>query len=220
MQTAVIILAAGRGTRVKGALPKQWRMLGDCSVLARCLKAFRSVPNLGPFVLVHHLDDLEQVQALGTDLLLAKGGDTRSRSVAAGLNALRLLDVKNVMIHDGARPFVTPTLIKSLCDALKIHAAVAPAVSVTDALWLGKDGFVTATQSRSELFSAQTPQAFDYATIVGAYKRASKSAVDDVEVALLAGVKVKIIDGSHDNIKITFEEDFVRALTILNGVST
>jgi 2-C-methyl-D-erythritol 4-phosphate cytidylyltransferase/2-C-methyl-D-erythritol 2,4-cyclodiphosphate synthase len=142
MQTAVIILAAGRGTRVKGALPKQWRMLGDCSVLARCLKAFRSVPNLGPFVLVHHLDDLEQVQALGTDLLLAKGGDTRSRSVAAGLNALRLLDVKNVMIHDGARPFVTPTLIKSLCDALKIHAAVAPAVSVTDALWLGKDGFV------------------------------------------------------------------------------
>ncbi|MDO7559528.1 MAG: 2-C-methyl-D-erythritol 4-phosphate cytidylyltransferase [Paracoccaceae bacterium] len=217
MSTAVIILAAGRGTRAKGPVPKQWQMLGECTVLERTLQAFSEHPALGPLVVVTHPDDCVFVQNLQKGLLVVHGGETRSASVQAGLGALQGLGVKDVLIHDGARPFVTSALIDALCVALKTNLAAAPALRVTDALWRGGSGFVLEATPRDGLYLAQTPQAFDFEVILSAYAQLSTHAADDVEVARRAGVAVKIIEGEHNNIKITEPNDFARALTILNG---
>lgn len=213
MSTAAIIVAAGRGTRAGGEIPKQWQCLAGKPVVAHTLAAFAGMRR----VLVIHPDDRARAEALGTGFDIVAGGASRAQSVRNALEHLAESGIDSVLIHDGARPLVAPALIRRICAALADAPAAAPALAVTDALWRGADGLVSGTQSREGLWRAQTPQGFRFAAILAAHRAHAGDAADDVEVARAAGLPVAIVEGAEDNIKLTFPGDFARAEAILKG---
>ena len=210
---AVIITAAGRGTRMGGE-PKQWRDLAGQSVLARSIAAFANFPRI---VVVLAPEDMDRgIAELSGPVVLVAGGASRSGSVRAGLETLEGSGATHVLIHDGARPLVSADVIAGVVAALDGGAvAAAPAVPVTDALWRGEDGKVTGMQSREGLFRAQTPQGFRLDAILAAHRAFPEGAADDVELARRAGHEVVITDGAEDNLKLTYGPDFDRARRIL-----
>ena len=209
--TAVIIVAAGRGSRMGGPVPKQWQMLAGQPVIAHTLAAFAGLS----VVLVIHPDDRALAEGLGVRLV--EGGATRDASVLAGLLALEGAGFTKVLIHDGARPLVSPALIDRLVSALDHHDCAAPALPVSDALWRGADGRVTGTVDRAGLYRAQTPQAFRLDAILAAHRAHPGGALDDVQVARDAGLDVAIVEGDEDNLKLTWPGDFARAEAVLKG---
>lgn len=211
MTIAAVIVAAGRGRRVGGDQPKQWRILAGRSVVAHSLSAYDGMR----CVLVIHPDDRAQALALGSDAMIIEGGATRDASVRNALEALADTGVTRVLIHDGARPLVSAGVIARVLAALDHHPAAAPALSVTDALWHGDHGKVTGAHPRDGLFRAQTPQGFHFDAILAAHRAHRGQAADDVEVALHAGLQVAIVEGSEDNLKLTYPADFARAEAIL-----
>ena len=213
--TAAIIVAAGRGTRAGGGVPKQWRRLAGATVAAHTLAAFARHNRVDHIVLVVHPDDAPLAPwPQDTSAQIVIGADTRRGSVLAGLRAIEGR-FDQVLIHDAARPCVTADIIDGVLTALETSAAAAPALPVVDALWTGVDGTVSGTQSRAGLFRAQTPQGFDLAAILDAHLRFDDDAADDVEIARRAGVTVTITPGDENNLKITTPQDFARAETIL-----
>lgn len=216
MTTAALIVAAGRGTRAGGGLPKQWRPLAGRRVIDWTMRAFVDA-GIDHIALVLSGDDSAAWAEFRDKpgLVLAKGGDTRAASVLNGLTALAAQDVDKVLIHDAARPCVSTMLIRNIINSLDTSAAAAPALPVSDALWTGTNDTVTGTQDRTGLFAAQTPQGFRYDAILAAHRAHPGNAADDVEVARAAGLAVQIIPGEPDNIKITRPEDFTRAERIL-----
>ena len=213
MTTAAIIVAAGRGSRAGGEVPKQWRMLAGQTILARTAAAFGDMR----LVLAIHPDDRARAAALLPGALLVEGGATRAESVLNALEALEGRGVTRVLIHDGARPLVSPALIARVLAALDRAGAAAPALPVADALWRGAGGLVAGTQDRAGLYRAQTPQGFRYPSILAAHRAHPGGALDDVEVARAAGLDVAIVEGDEDNLKLTFPGDFARAEAILKG---
>lgn len=219
MTTAAVIVAAGRGTRVGAGLPKQWRMLSGRVVAAWTLDAFRASPSIDQVVLVLHPDDMAMAPGYEghTDVQVVAGGSTRDASVRAGLEALTQTTITKVLIHDVARPLVSQDLIGAVVNALDHWAGAAPALGVTDALWIGQNGTVTGTRNREGLFRAQTPQGFEYPAILQAHRAHQGGAADDVEVARAAGMDVAIVPGEERNLKITTAQDFQRAEQFLRG---
>ncbi|MFY1707805.1 bifunctional 2-C-methyl-D-erythritol 4-phosphate cytidylyltransferase/2-C-methyl-D-erythritol 2,4-cyclodiphosphate synthase [Tritonibacter scottomollicae] len=218
MTTAVLIVAAGTGTRAGGGVAKQWRPLAGKRVIDWTIAAFQEA-GVDLIMVVRDPDNLDAAQALAAhkDILLAKGGADRSTSVRNGLTALDKMDVDKVLIHDAARPCVPARLIKEVLRALDTAPAAAPGLAVTDALWTGTADEVTGTQDRSNLYAAQTPQAFHFDAILSAHLALDGPAADDVEVARKAGLSVRITQGDINNIKITRPEDFARAENILRS---
>ena len=213
MTTAAIILAAGRGTRAGGDLPKQWQALAGRPVVAHALAAFAGMPR----ILVIHPDDRARAAAVAEGVQLVEGGTTRDASVRNALEALAGQGVSRVLIHDGARPLVSAAVIGRVLAGLDDHPAAAPALVVSDALWTGVQGLVTGTRDRTGLYRAQTPQGFHFDAILDAHRRHGGGAADDVEVARAAGLDVAIVEGEEDNLKLTFPGDFARAEAILKG---
>ncbi len=214
MKTAAIIVAAGRGIRAGGDIPKQFQPLKGREVLARTIDIFAAHPQVDRIILVVNPNDANLLAQLGPlPVQTVHGGDVRDASVQAGLAAAAGMD--NVLIHDGARPLVSARIITDVLAALKTHAGAAPALAVTDALWRGADGKVTAPHSRDGLFRAQTPQGFRLKDILAAYAAHSDGAADDVEVALAHGLDVAIVTGGEANLKITHAGDFARAEKLL-----
>ncbi len=212
MSVAVIIVAAGRGTRAGDGAPKQWRLLNGQAVLLHTVAAFAGV---GRILVVLHPEDMARGMALlGGTVTLVAGGADRAASVRAALDCLEGSDVTRVLIHDGARPLVPAGVIQAVLAALEEGPAAAPALAVTDALWTGADGLVSGTRDRSGLYRAQTPQGFHFPAILAAHRAHPGGAADDVEVARAAGLPVRIVPGHEDNLKITWPEDFARAGTI------
>ncbi|WP_370343795.1 bifunctional 2-C-methyl-D-erythritol 4-phosphate cytidylyltransferase/2-C-methyl-D-erythritol 2,4-cyclodiphosphate synthase [Pararhodobacter marinus] len=205
---AVILVAAGRGSRMGGGVPKQWRPLNGRPVLAHTIAAFRAA-GLHNILLVIHEDDRERAAALDVPHVL--GGSSRTQSVRAALEALSATPPAKVLIHDGARPLVESRVIDGVVRALDQHPGAAPALPVTDALWQGENGHVVAMRDRDNLFRAQTPQGFDYARLLAAYRAHAGDAADDVAIARAAGIPVWITQGSETNIKLTYPVDFERA---------
>jgi 2-C-methyl-D-erythritol 4-phosphate cytidylyltransferase / 2-C-methyl-D-erythritol 2,4-cyclodiphosphate synthase len=219
MTTVAIVLAAGRGVRAGGDRAKQWQMLGNAPVIAHALQAFRRTPGIDRIVLVYPPGEADQAGALAKGATLVVGGPTRDASVRNALMSLAGQGVHRVLIHDGARPLVDSDLIGRLLSALATHKGVAPALPVTDALWRGVGGLVEGTQERSGLFRAQTPQAFDFESILAAHLAHPGGALDDVEVARAAGLEVAIVTGDEENLKVTWPEDFARAEAVLRARS-
>ncbi len=213
MTTAAIIVAAGRGVRAGGGVPKQWRPLAGSTVLGRTLAVFETHARVDRLVVVLHPDDIAEANLAAE---VVPGGATRRDSVLAGLEAVEGA-CDRVLIHDAARPCVAPAVIDRVLAALEEAPGAAPALEVTDALWTGADGIVTGTQDRSGLYRAQTPQGFHTEAILVAHRAFEGDAADDVEIARAAGLDVRIVEGDRDNIKITRPEDFARAETILRG---
>ncbi|MEH6772669.1 MAG: bifunctional 2-C-methyl-D-erythritol 4-phosphate cytidylyltransferase/2-C-methyl-D-erythritol 2,4-cyclodiphosphate synthase [Cereibacter changlensis] len=213
MTTAAIIVAAGRGTRAGGDLPKQWQQLAGRPVVAHALAAFGAAKGVDRVILVIHPDDRPRAESFGVELV--EGGASRDASVRNALEALAGQGVARVLIHDGARPLVSEALIGRLLAALEGAEGAAPAVPVTDALWRGAEGAVAGTQDRTGLWRAQTPQTFRYEAILAAHRAHPGGALDDVEVARAAGLDVVIVEGDEDNLKLTYPGDFARAERIL-----
>ncbi len=215
MTTGIIIVAAGRGTRAGGETPKQWQGLRGRRVLDWTLEAMTTALPDAPLVVVLHPDDMGLLDGHDT----VAGGGTRAQSVRNGLEHLAQYHPSQVLIHDAARPCVSPTVIQNVLRALQTANAAAPALAVSDALWTGTEGRVTGTQDRAGLFRAQTPQGFRFDAILAAHRGMSKDApddvADDVAVARMAGLDVTIVPGDEDNLKITYPGDFARAERIL-----
>lgn len=215
-KTAAVIVAAGRGVRAGGDLPKQWQNLAGKPVLAHTLTAFQTHAQIGHIVLVLHADDLGQADTfLDARTSVVRGGLDRANSVQNGLQALAPGGI--VLIHDVARPLVSAAMITDVIAALDHSKGAAPALPVTDALWTGDSGRVTGAQDRTGLFRAQTPQGFDLEAIRAAHAAHPGGAADDVEVARAFGLDVTIVPGDEDNLKITHAPDFERAARILRG---
>lgn len=212
-KTTILIVAAGRGLRAGGDLPKQWRMVAGKRVIDWTIAAFKGY---GQVVIVVNPDDIEHLKPLQDQgLVLVPGGATRDASVRAGLEALADDPPDLVLIHDAARPFVSPRIIDDVLSGLADSPAAAPALAVVDALWRGADGRVQAPADRTGLFRAQTPQGFHFQTIYRAHKHATSGAADDVELALRLGIDVAIVPGEEQNFKITTPDDFDRAAKML-----
>lgn len=216
MSNAAIIVAAGRGTRAGGDVPKQWQPLAGRRVIDWTLAAFEAVAEIDTILVVLHPDDLALFAPRGR-IEVATGGATRGQSVRNGLEALVGRGIDKVLIHDVARVCTESGAILYSLYSLQAHVAVAPALPVTDALWHGEAGQVTGTCDRTGLYRAQTPQGFDFEAILSAHRAFEGDPADDVEVARAAGLPVHILDGAESNLKITTPEDFARAEKILRG---
>lgn len=219
-RVAALIVAAGRGARVGGDVPKQYQPLAGHPVIARTIAAFDAHPAVAAIVVARHADDsalwAAARPATRAPLIDVTGGATRDASVRAGLAAIPE-GCTHVLIHDAARPLVPRAVIDGVLSALATHPGAAPALAVTDALWRGADT-VTGTEDRTGLWRAQTPQGFDLAAIRAAHAAwpaGAAPAADDVAVARAHGLAVAITPGAEDNLKLTHAADFTRAARML-----
>ncbi|MFC7703419.1 bifunctional 2-C-methyl-D-erythritol 4-phosphate cytidylyltransferase/2-C-methyl-D-erythritol 2,4-cyclodiphosphate synthase [Plastorhodobacter daqingensis] len=214
MTVTAIILAAGRGTRAGGEIPKQWQELAGQPVVAHSIAAFRRA-GVGRIVLVLHPEDRARAAGLAEGVQIVPGGATRSQSVRNALESLVSDPPCHVLIHDGARPLVSARVVGRVRAALENGPAAAPAVPVTDALWRGEEGRVAGVVPRDGLWRAQTPQGFHFDAILAAYRAHPGEAADDVAIARAAGLDVTIVEGEEDNLKITLPADFARAARLV-----
>ncbi len=215
--TAVILVAAGLGSRMGGGLPKQWRVLAGQPVLAHAAAAFRAA-GLTRLLVAIRPEDAPRAEALA--LPFVAGGETRAGSVRNALEALASDPPARVLIHDGARPLVSAALIHRVLAALDHHQGAAPALPVSDALWRAKADLVQAIQPRDGLFRAQTPQGFAFDAILQAHRQHRGTAADDVAVALEAGLDVAVVAGEESNLKLTYPADFIAAERIIGKSQT
>ncbi|MEM8744184.1 MAG: bifunctional 2-C-methyl-D-erythritol 4-phosphate cytidylyltransferase/2-C-methyl-D-erythritol 2,4-cyclodiphosphate synthase [Pseudomonadota bacterium] len=221
METAVVIVAAGRGTRAGTSdVPKQYRPVCGTPVLTRTLETFVAHPQVGQILTVIHEDDRDRFDAAASGLgdKLADpviGGATRQASVRAGLEGLADQQPSNVLIHDAARPFADTALIDRVIMALDTSDGAVPALPVTDTLKKAEDGHVAATVERAGLWRAQTPQGFQFEKLLVAHEAAFRADkcdfTDDSSIAEWHGLDVVLVEGSEANVKLTTREDFATA---------
>jgi 2-C-methyl-D-erythritol 4-phosphate cytidylyltransferase / 2-C-methyl-D-erythritol 2,4-cyclodiphosphate synthase len=218
VSVAVVIVAAGRGTRAGGDGPKQYRKLGARTMLGVTLDGFLGHPRIGPIQTVIHPDDhalyAETISGYHNAGLLpaVDGGATRQVSVRSGLEALTAQPPQMVLIHDAARPFVDVNLVNRVIDGLATATGALPGIKVADTLKRTDiDGQVVGTQERSNLWRAQTPQGFHFNAILDAHRRAARAGhqdfTDDAAIAEWAGLDIQMVEGSERNRKLTTEED-------------
>ena len=221
MSTAAIIVAAGRGTRLGGPVPKQYQRLGVAPgaemVLTRTLRAALACAELDAVLVAIHPDAAEMYAAAVAPLddprLLppVHGGAERSDTVRLALEALAPRTPEVVLIHDAARPFASPALYRALADHARTGEGAIAAEPVVDALWREADGLADAPAPRAGLWRAQTPQAFPFDALLRAHQAGGPPALDDAEVFRRAGGRVRLIPGEPENFKITTTADLARA---------
>ena len=227
-QAAAVIVAAGSSRRM-GGRDKLWISLADRPILARTIDTFAASPLISTIVLVLNAERLEDARALCTrehwekigDLI--SGGARRQDSVRAGLDKLAEIapETRWVMIHDGARPLVTPAILEAGLQAAREHQAAVAAVPVKDTIKLVRDGLIRSTPERSQLWAVQTPQIFAFPLIHQAHHStpAEIEATDDAALLERLGHSVTIFPGSYTNLKITTEEDLLLAEAFLQGLN-
>jgi len=224
---AVVVVAAGRGLRAGGDVPKQYRKLGGEPVIRPTLNAFLGDPRIGTVQPVIHADDRDIFAAATGGLAKLSppvwGGATRQASVRAGLEALSAAAPELVLIHDAARPFLTEALIDRAIVAGREHKAAVPAVAIADTVkHIDAASAIIETLDRTSLRVVQTPQAFAYGLIRDAHRRAAAAGredfTDDAALAEWAGHKVSVFEGESGNVKLTTNDDFLRA-EILRGAA-
>jgi len=226
-KTAVIVVAAGRGTRALSETPKQYRILGGRIVLARSLAAYLDHPGIDVVQPVIGRDDTSRfaavAAALGARKLLPPvfGGDSRQQSVLAGLEALAPRAPQTVLIHDAARPLVSAAVIDRVLEGLGSAPACLAAMPVADTLKSEVDGHVAATLDRQSLWRAQTPQGFRFDAILEAHRAAAAQGeghfTDDASIAEWRSMPALLVMGAERNIKLTTPEDFHTAERLIGN---
>ncbi len=214
-RVAALIVAAGQGRRAASgdAPPKQYRSLGGVAVLTRTLRVFAAHPRVDAILAVVGSGDRprHETAASGLPKIIgtAEGGETRQASVRSGLEALAADPPDLVLIHDGVRPFLRPSLVDRVIEALERTPAAAPAVPVTDTLKRCRGGRVEATVARQDLFAVQTPQGFRRAVLEEAHdaREPAGAATDDAALVEAAGGRVVVVPGDPANTKITLRTD-------------
>ena len=225
MRTLAIILAAGVGKRMGAATNKQLLLLDNKPIIVHTLQVFEDCRAVDEVYLVVNQKDLPVVQEeiletyrFNKVMKLVIGGRLRQDSVRNGLEAIdHPCDI--VVIHDGARPFITPSFIEKGIFLMEMFDAIVPAIPVKDTIKVvSKEGFVVKTLERDSLWHVQTPQTFKYDVISKAYRDGITKKLfgyDDATFLEYSGKKVKVIEGSSYNIKITTPEVLVTAKGIL-----
>ncbi len=222
---SVVIVSAGRGSRMKADINKQFLKLKGKEVIAHTIDKFYNNKNIDEIVVVVKEDEADFFRRNIIDkygyknIKIAFGGKERQDSVFNGLKAVNeRCDI--VLIHDGARPFVTDEIIKNSIECAKKNKCVIVGVPVKDTIKIiNKDNEVCDTPNRSTLWSIQTPQVFEYLSIIKAHKIAKEKSyygTDDSMLMEYLGYNVKVIEGSYNNIKITTPEDLKIGEEILN----
>ena len=220
-KVAAVVVAAGRGLRAGGDLPKQYRHVLGEPVIRSSLALFAGHDAISFVQPVIHPDDaaLFQAASAGLDLLPpVDGGALRQASVRAGLEALQAHAPDFVLVHDAARPFASPALVTRAIAAARASRAAVPVIGVADTVkTVDATGCVTDTIDRARVRLVQTPQAFGFAALLEAHRRAKAAGrddfSDDAALAEWAGVKVGTFEGEAANVKLTTDDDFVRAET-------
>ncbi|MBN1900812.1 2-C-methyl-D-erythritol 4-phosphate cytidylyltransferase [Candidatus Sumerlaeota bacterium] len=223
MKTTALIMAAGRGNRLGGEIPKQFHRLMDKPLLNYCLEAFEYMPEIDSIIVVLPPEYAQMVQ-VRMDLKpfqkivnIIPGGERRQDSVWNGLKALPEI-TEYVMIHDGVRPFPPIKEIRKALEVAREFGAAILALPVMDTIKMGGQGDnIQMTLDRSRLWAAQTPQIFRKKLILEAYQkgqRENKTFTDDAAAVENLGYPVRLVTGSSYNIKITQVED----LSIAAGI--
>ena len=224
MRTLAIILAGGAGKRMGASTNKQFLILDNKPIIVHTLQIFEECRTVDGVYLVVNQKDLPIIQEeiletyrFNKVMKLVMGGRLRQDSVRNGLEAIETpCDI--VIIHDGARPFISPSFIEKSIFLMEMFDAIIPALPVKDTIKVvSKEGFVLKTLERDSLWQIQTPQTFKYEVIVKAYREGMAKKLcgyDDATFLEFLGKKVKVIEGSPYNIKITTPED----LTIAKGM--
>lgn len=215
--TAVIV-AAGSARRMQG-IDKIMAQLGGEPLLRKTAQALSASERIDDLVIVTRAELVQEVRALCSDLpklqAVVAGGESRAQSVLCGLDTV---ETPLVAIHDGARPLVTQEIIDAAVEAAERCGAAAPAIAVHDTIKVAKDGLVRSTPDRATLFAVQTPQVFDTEKIKAAILAALEHGLpltDDCSAAELAGMEVRLTQGSEENMKITVPSDLVLAEAVV-----
>ena len=211
MKIVSLILAAGFGSRTGLSIPKQYFEFDGQSILLRAIRPFLShklIDNVQVVIHPEHFDLYHSAISETKILPPVFGAEDRQGSSLIGLQAIRKLQPTHVLIHDAARPFVSPELIDRVISELSNSDACIPALPITETIKKVKDGMVLETLDRERLQSIQTPQGFDFKTILNAHlANRNLNFNDDASIAELSGITVAIVAGSHKNIKITNDSD-------------
>ena len=229
---AAVVVAAGRGLRAGGDLPKQYRqVLGEPAIRSSliALAGHASISLVQPVI---HPDDAALFRAASGGLALlpaVAGGASRQASVRAGLEAVQSHHPELVLVHDAARPFASHALITRAIAAGRATGAAVPVIPVADTVkTVDAAGYVTGTIDRTHTRMVQTPQAFAFAALLDAHRRANAAGrddfTDDAALAEWAGLRVSTFEGEAENVKLTTDDDFARAeamkLSSLSDVRT
>jgi len=222
-----VILAGGTGTRIGGDVPKQLQQLAGKPMIEHSIAAFQAVDGIDEIAIVMQADHLAEAEAIASEYpkvtAVLPGGPSRTASTLVALKhvAGAAPDTK-VLIHDAARPLVTPQITDAVLTALDTFEAVSVTVPSADTVFEVADGLVTAVPARAGLRRVQTPQGFRLGTIMWAYRQAADDpafdgATDDCSVVFnyLPGVPVAAIDGAESNIKVTNASDMELAAHLL-----
>ncbi|SHJ60432.1 2-C-methyl-D-erythritol 4-phosphate cytidylyltransferase [Parasporobacterium paucivorans] len=227
MKDVALVLAAGSGTRMQSETKKQFIVLDQKPILYYSLKAFEE-SGVEKIVIVTSKEDIDYCRKgiveryhFSKVTEIVEGGAQRFHSVYRGLKAVG--DCDNVLIHDAARPMITTELIEDIRSALREHKAVITAVPVKDTIKSSDpDGFVTGTPDRKALWQVQTPQAFRFDLIKAAYGYVIREGMEDVTDDGMAlerythgSERIKLLEGSYENIKVTTPEDLLIATVFL-----
>lgn len=225
--TSVIIVAAGVGKRMGGKVAKQYLELKGKPILYYTLNAFNQIDEINEIIVVTGENDIDYVQNeiinkynIKKVTKVVVGGSERQYSVYNGLKAVNT-NTKVVLIHDGVRPFIQARDIKRLIEEIKTIKACLLGVKVKDTIKICDDkGYIRETPDRSLLWQAQTPQGFLYDIILKAHLQAQSEnflGTDDAMLVERLGYKIKMVEGSYTNIKITTPEDLQTGEGILNN---
>ena len=213
MKIVALLVAAGRGQRFGGEVPKQLMPLLGRPVLRHAAEALLREGGV---------DAIQPVSAPGEEAALAAlldglpilppvaGGATRQESVRRGLEALAANPPDIVLVHDAARPVVPAGTVPALIAALDTVPGAIPAMPVSDTLKRGAEGLIAETVPRAGLFRAQTPQGFRFDPLLAAHRAATTEATDDAQLLEAAGLPVALVAGHESNVKITWPEDLAR----------
>jgi len=210
-KVCAIIVAGGEGKRLGGAIPKQYLPIGNEMVLEKTIKAFynnKLIDKVCVVISEGHLELFKPIAEKFENMIYCYGGVLRQDSVKNGLDKLKEYKPDLVLIHDGARPFVSNSIINNVISELENNDVVLPAIKLRDTIKMSDGEFVEKTLDRSQLFAAQTPQGFKYKLICELHEEAGGTELtDDVSLAEQAGKRVKIVEGDSDNFKITTVND-------------
>lgn len=220
MKEYAIIVAGGKGTRIKSSLPKQFLELDGKPVLLHTLEAFNRYSQSIQIILVLPQDDFAIWESIvekfkvTIPIDLQKGGDTRFQSVKKGLEKIK--DSGLVAIHDGVRPLVSEDIISASFRLAAVHGSAVAAVRLKESIRM-TDMDNTRAVDRSRYRIIQTPQTFDVELIKKAYEmKEDASLTDDASVAERSGNSISLFEGSYENLKITTADDLVIAEALLS----
>ena len=214
MTVAAVIVAGGSGMRAGGERPKQYQLIGGRPVIWWTCKAFLDHPGVAHVQAVigegHEAMFHEATAGLGLAAPVI-GGVTRQDSCRIGVESMVAVNPSRILIHDAARPFVSPDLIGHVIAWLERFPAVIPGMPVAETLKFAPGGIVSRTVDRAGIWTAQTPQGFAFDSILAAHRKALAEATanltDDASVAEHAGIAISMIPGRPENRKLTTAED-------------